>query len=872
MSSREWRRVSEIFGEASELPREERGSFLEAACDGDRELRREVEALLEADTGAGSFLEEPAIDQAARELAERERVNPVEESLGGQASSRQIGSYRLEGVLGAGGMGTVYRAVRVGSGFRQEVALKVIQAGLASPEDARRFQRERQILADLEHPAIARLYGGGTTDEGSPYIVMERVDGRPIDRFCEELSLDLNGRLDLFTEVCAAVAHAHRKLVVHLDLKPSNILVTEEGAPKLLDFGIARWMQAEPGGAPAAQATMTRNRALTPDYASPELVRNAPVSTSSDVYSLGVLLYRLLTGRQPYETRGLTPTELERVVCEEPVQPPSRVAEFDGRRLEGDLDAIVATATAKEPDRRYRSVEELADDVRRYLDKLPIKARPASVGYRLSRFARRHHVAVAAALAVMVALAVGVAGVAWQARVASQERDRARLAAAEAEEVSEFLRGMLASADPTRRGRDVRVADVLGSAAERAETELAGRPELQATVLETLGTTYEGLGLYQEAQALLTQSLEISRRTHGGDDSSQASLLTLLGQVAVNRADYALAESHYRKAASVTEASGTADPLALAASLDGIAVLLRNRGEYRRAEELYREVLDTRRGLLGEVHPDVAQSRRSHATVLMFAGEIEASDVLFREALPFVREAFPGGHPELAKFLSNYGWNRLILGDVEGAEDLMSEAIQVQRELLGEEHPDVAIALINLAILRQHVGDFEQAEEFYERSWAMQRELLGPEHPESLENRMYQGLFLIDRGDRATGRVLLEEVLSAGGDHPYLALSLDLMADYLSSRGNLELAERLARRSLEIRRTTLGPEDPALTPTVLRLARALRRLEAYDAAASLLTAHDEVLGRGDQSVSPREREETAELLVELRSARGHSSR
>ena len=419
------------------LPPAERAAFFTAHCGDDAALRAEVEALLAADTASGGRADgfiTGIIDQAVLDAP-----SPTDSRIG-----RQVGPYRLVAELGHGGMGTVYRAERADSAYRASVAIKFVRGSLASPDAERRFRSERQILADLAHPNIARLIDGGTADDGTPFLVMDVVEGEAIDRYCDHRGLVLRERLELFRTVCAAVQYAHQALVIHRDLKPSNILVTADGTPKLLDFGIAKLLDAE---SDAAGDTGTLARALTPTYASPEHMRGARVTVATDVYSLGVVLYKLLTGRLPFDVPlGASPGDIERLVCDtEPTRPSAADA-----RLAGDLDAIVLKALRKEPELRYPSVGELSEDVRRYLAREPVTAARGTTAYRISKFARRNarRLSIAGGMLVVV---VGIVGY-YTVRVA-RARDGARLEALRAEQVSRFLTQTFAP--PTRSSESV---------------------------------------------------------------------------------------------------------------------------------------------------------------------------------------------------------------------------------------------------------------------------------------------------------------------------------------------------------------------------------------------------------------------------------
>ncbi len=491
-----WRRVKDVFHGALERPADARPAFLDAACAEDRDLRREVESLLRAQESAGGFLSSPAVA-----------------NLGTSLEGRRLGPYRVLEQIGRGGMGVVHRGVRDDDVFQKTVALKLV-AGAAGPEHLRRFNQERQILARLDHPNIASILDGGMSDDGKPYLVMEYVEGQPIDAYCNVRRLATRERIAMFRAVCGAVHYAHQNLVVHRDLKPQNILVGPDGQPKLLDFGIARLLAA--GLDPDQAPTATLLPAMTPDYASPEQVRGEPITTATDVYSLGVVLYELLTGRLPYEVKKESLEQIVRTVCEtEPVPPSAAVqATLDSSLdaptasasdLRGDLDTIVLKALRKEPARRYSSVLELSEDLRRHLEGRPVSARKDTLGYRAGRFVRRNRVAVAAGVVLLASVGVGVVATLWQARRAREERDGALRARARAEALVDFMLGDLQEKLEPSNKLDV-VADlaheVLKSldtipASERNEASRAQR----ARVLLQIASILKYQGKLAEAEA-----------------------------------------------------------------------------------------------------------------------------------------------------------------------------------------------------------------------------------------------------------------------------------------------------------------------------------------------------------------------------------
>ncbi len=406
MTREQWQNVRKILERALELDPAECAQYLDEACAGDAELRREIDSLLAANNQATrGFLAGQAIDQ----------VGDLLELGSDTLQGRRIGPYQVLEEIGHGGMGTVYRAVRADDQYQKQVAIKVVRSGLGDRLAIQRFKAERQILANLDHANIARLLDGGATEDGRPYVVMEYIEGLPIDEYADSRSLNLRARLKLFRTVCSAVAFAHQRLVIHRDIKPANILVTESGDPKLLDFGIAKILDDQQG---EGEATVTLVRVMTPEYASPEQVRGEPVTTATDVYSLGVVLYGLLTGRRPYRVSSKTPHDMAQAVLETEPEKPS----IQNRRLRGDLDNIVLKALRKEPERRYASVEQFSGDIGKHLDGLPVSARPDTLAYRGSKFVRRHKwAAIAAGLAVL-ALVGGMAATLREAYIAQRER------------------------------------------------------------------------------------------------------------------------------------------------------------------------------------------------------------------------------------------------------------------------------------------------------------------------------------------------------------------------------------------------------------------------------------------------------------------
>ncbi len=559
------RRVNEILLATLEHEPPKRGAFLDRVCKGDEQVRCEVESLLAVDPELVDRLDCPVADLHGPPAVVVE--------------GKRIGPYRVVRELGRGGMGAVFLAARADGEYDRQVAVKVLKRGLDTAEIVHRFRTERQILANLGHPYIAELYEGGTTEDHRLYFVMEHIEGEPIDRYCDARRGTIRQRIELFRKVCSAVQFAHQSLVVHRDLKPGNILVTADGEPKLLDFGVAKLLDPETGE--PVTATAAGLRLMTPEYASPEQVRGEPITTTSDVYSLGVMLYELLTGHRPHRLKAWQAEEVKRVICEQEPEKPStavsrveevraeagaivtltpeavsRVRGEEPRRLRrllsGDLDSIVLRALRKEPQYRYASVEQLSKDLRRHLEGRPVRARKGTFAYRTGKLLRRRGKELAAAAAALLLAGVAVDRESQQRHTAC-ERDRAQ-------RISGFLVELFKVSDPSEaRGNSVTAREILDRSAARIEQELEKDPELRAALMTTIGEIYGNLGLYSEATQLLETALAQRQQLHGETHLEVAETLDVLvgllyqkgeleGAEALDQGDYDGAESFIREA------------------------------------------------------------------------------------------------------------------------------------------------------------------------------------------------------------------------------------------------------------------------------------------------------------------------------------
>ncbi|RMH55974.1 MAG: serine/threonine protein kinase [Bacteroidetes bacterium] len=831
-----WARIEALFHEALNRPPAARAAFLEAACGEDDELRAAVEALLAADADAPELLEATASDFADL-MPDDEPAAPM--------LPEQIGPYRVLREIGRGGMGRVYLAERTDVGKR--VALKLVQGGLASPERVQRFLFERKVLARLQHPNIATLLDAGMTPDGVPYFAMEYVEGEPIITYAR--SLPLRARLELFLTVCEAVRHAHQNLIVHRDLKPSNILITADGQVKLLDFGIAKLLEDD--SVTEAVHTRTALRAMTPEYAAPEQVRGEPITTATDLYALGVLLYELLTGRRPYEVSGRTPGEVERIVCETappkpstavtravPERTPTEAARLR-KRLRGDLDTLVLMALRKEPERRYGSVGALIADVRRYLDGHPIAARGDSAAYRLRKFVGRHRVGTAAAALVVVLLLGFVYREAALRAEAEAARDAARLEAEKAEQVAAFLQDVFKTSSPAGEAQpDATARDLLARGARQVRQELAEQPAVQATMLHVIGDVYFGLGLLDEADSMLTRALALRRQVLGEDHPDVAETEDVLAQLRNQRGAFEEAEALARQALATRRVQPEPDSADVARSLQTLAQVLNRQARYEEAERLLREALTL---LPPATNPGTATAQIQHdlAGVLYARGKVPEAETLYRDALAIHRQLYGDHHIRVVEGLNAVGLMLREQQRLDDAEQLLRQAYTRGRRLLGHVHPTVATITYNLALTLQNQGHLPEAEALYHEVLAMDRELLGERHPYVAGDLDVLGTLMHDQGRLDEAEAFYREALDLrrnvlGPDHPDVASSLNNLAALFLDRGTLDEAERLYREALDLRRNRLGMEHPKTALSLNNLGATLQRMGRLEEAEALI--------------------------------------
>ena len=846
-----WQRLAERFDHAVAEPGEAERIVAELRAE-DAELADELVALLaEAADGIDADPLAAIVDGASRWL-----------EAGAEGT---VGPYRLIREIGRGGLGTVYLATRADEGFPLEVALKMVDRRFASARDRERLLEERRILATLDHPNIARVFDAGTAADGTPYFVLEHIQGEPIDRHCDRLRLGVSERLALFLGVCEAVAYAHRRLIIHRDIKPSNILISAQGVPKLLDFGIAKVLADDRAG-----LTQAGERLLTPDFASPEQVTGEALTTATDLYSLGALLFVLLAGRPPLPVGGLRPAEVERRICEETpplastALPPGSPARLR-RRLRGDLDTIAAKALRKEPQRRYSSVEQLAEDVRRHLSGRPIAARGDSPVYRARRFVARHRAAAATVGLVLLALVAGLVSTVRQMR-------RAQIEQARTEQVAGFLVGLFEAVDPSvARGAEPTAREILDRGArDLLERRSAGvGPEVQATLAGTIGRVYRQLGHYAEAERLLTRAVELA----GSNMGSKAKALVDLAQLHDDRHEYEKAAKELGQALDLQARWLPPEAPDRATTLYRLASVELGRGRSREAEWLLAESLTMRRRAFGERSLPVAEVRHARAQILYRTGRLAAAEAELTAILALRRELLGEDHPASLTVLNDLASVKYDRGDSTGALALLERTVALRRRVLGADHPYVATALLNLATVARKSGDLPRARRCLEEALTIYRATFGEEHP-----RVAEALALLAKVDYARGDLASAEHLGRRA----LALQRRLLGpqDVEIARTLLQLAavvhdheaEKLLREGLRIQEAALGARDPALAFALLPLGRLLSKSGRFTEAEAVLrravAVREAALPAGDRRIA----EARDELGLCLRAAGGSPTR
>jgi serine/threonine protein kinase/tetratricopeptide (TPR) repeat protein len=819
-----WQQIQTLFDQLADVEIAERAAQLEKSCGDDTELRLSVTSLLDLDHRREDPLLD-AIGTAAESLLEDHRDRLI---------GTRVGPYRVVSILGHGGMSTVYRGERDDSQYQQTVAIKVLQHAALHPRLRSRLHSERHILATLDHTSIARLIDSGDLEDGTPYLVMEHVDGESIDSYCDSRTLFVRERIELFIAVCAAVHYAHRNLVVHRDIKASNIFVTHDGTPKLLDFGIAKLLAPE-SLSHTLPVTRLQERILTPENAAPEQVLGRPITTATDIYALGVLLYQLLTGRSPYRLLSYSQLQLERAICmDDPVRPSqmvvsklkgetdadrSRISDRRGlspqrlrARLSGDLDAIVAMAMRKEPDRRYPSVEAFADDLQRHLLGQPVRARQGDWRYNSAKFLRRNVFAVLGAAAVFVGLVVIAGMTLWQnhrigiARDATaQERDRAQ-------QVSAFLVDVFSQADPfNAQGREITAKDLLDRGAEKITGNANLQPEVRAQLLESIGLAYRRQGLNERAIPLFEQAVAIRREEQPLDNRTLAAALANLAQALTGAGHLVSADAYMQQAVALSQSSDAPPSAETADILVQYGHFAQNaKSDPELATKLFTDALAIYRNLPGDQHLSIASTLSALAGAAIWSGDYVHGEQYQREALNLFRATVSRNYPDHAVALAGLGNILTQRGKYAEADQTLNEALEIERNVFGPDNQRIASIEADLGALYQREGDPLRAMASTQDALRITTSRLGPNH-------YMTGYYLdavadldlknnhLDDAESHARQALAVYAQSLPARHLFVAATRQLLGEVLLRRGQLAQAEAEVRAALDIDLALAGP-------------------------------------------------------------------
>ena len=843
MDSNRWQRIQDLFHGAADLPPGAQQDFLKAQCGDDESLVADVKGLLQEDARGASLLDRD-LAQVARQILDD-----------GQPCSfpfEELGQYTVRGVLGEGGMGVVYLAERQDLG--RFVALKLLRDAWLSPARRERFAAEQRTLAQLNHPSIGRLYDSNSLADGTPFFVMEYVEGAPITDYCAQHQCSVDERLQLFRMVCEAVDYAHGHAIIHRDLKPSNILVKTDGSIRLLDFGIAK--QVESLDLPSQQ-TMTGLRLMTPAYASPEQIRGQRLGVQTDVYSLGVILFELLAGQLPFDLSGLSSSEAETILVEHEPPKPSTIAakKVSGRGISAstaawtDLDVLCLTAIHKDPEHRYRSVEALIRDIDHYLKGEPLEARPDKVGYRAAKFVKRNRRAVAVGVLIS-AVIVGMA-LFFTLRLA-RARDAAVAEAARTQRIQTFMMNLFQGGDETLGpSDDMKVITLVDRGAQQAHA-LDADPKVQAELYATLGSIYEAMGKLDQAQTLFQSALELRKSAFGAESPEVAESLISLGGLNDDQAQYAEAERLDRQAIALTKKILPRKHPLIAKAMYALGTTLVNRGQYDPAIEVLNEAAQLQ-SENGSPPIDLDSTLTELANAHFYRGDYAISDALNQRVLGIDRKLYGNKNPNVGEDLINLGVLQMQWGHYPEAERYEREALEIMQSFYGKDHPETASVMVILSRALIPQGRLDEAATLLRQALPTQERVYGKVHPRVAGALSELGKIALQQGrlDEAEADFrrmadIYREVYS--GKHYYIGNALASLSGVCMERKQYGEAERFLREALQMYAQTLPPEHQMVGVARIRLGRALLRERRYAEAETESSAGYAILTK--QSSAP----------------------
>lgn len=878
-----WKKINDIVDTALELRGKERTTYIEQACVGDQQLKKQVTELLTAieQSETEQFLErsESYPQHLVADVSKEPAEYPASSMIG-----HTVNSYEIRDLIGHGGMGSVFLAERADGAYKRKVALKILRRGMDIPSNVARFRRERHILARLDHPHIARLLDGGVTEEGLPYLVMEYIDGTPLYDYCDQKQLGIDDRLQIFKDICLAVQHAHRNAIIHRDLKPSNILVKDDGKVKILDFGIAKLLEPDDLQNALFQ-TQTGARMLTLGYSAPEQVNRGVITTSTDVYMLAIVLYELLAGVHPFELDNLELNEIEKTIRHHIPDPPSKLfASLPAKQqhqvaerragtasglpkiLKGDLDAIILKALRKEPESRYKSAEQMLEDLERREHNLPVLARKDSWRYDASKFIKRHRKGLSVATGFLLLIVAFGGFYTWQI---AKERNHARREAMKARTVSQYLIGLFKSAKPNHSHGDTVTARQLLDIGKARINDLSGQPAVQGRMLEVLGNIYTVLSSPQEGDSLLKKSLRIKRHSYAASEPELASIyysmatnkhvsgdyersLTLLDTTLLyqrkmydgrnpeiaqtlelmsenlrKNGDIDSAYTVIHRAESMYRSLGDTLGKAYLETIMELGAVSVAKGNYRESQKIWQRSLQLSRNLFESPHPQILNCLNGLAHAMKELNYYPRAESLYHKSLPMTQKLYGKNDINMAVTLNNLAGTYYYQDKYEGADSLYKQSHAILRSVLGPEHPYTISTLYNWANLKSVMHDYEGAENLYRKVINLDEKKFGHDHPNVASD--YSGLanLYADKGRYRKALNLYRESLDIrtsvydNPNHPYIAFNKRSIAEIQENIGREERAGKLYKQALVALLNTYDPQHPEVKKTAREYARLL---------------------------------------------------
>ncbi|PWN06511.1 serine/threonine-protein kinase [Rhodohalobacter mucosus] len=880
MNKRHWNLVKEVVDTALTYSGKERDTYLNTVFEETPHIADEVKQmlLLIEESQQAHFMQ--SVRRDGEKLISELGSDESEERIGENLIGRKIGRYLVTDLIDVGGMGMVFKARRADGEFSQDVAVKLLKKGLDTEENIHRFKIEREILSSLNHPNIAQIYDGGITNDGLPYLVMEFIEGSPIDEYCNANSLTVNERISLFRQICQTVDYAHKNLVIHRDLKAPNIFVSANGNVKILDFGIAKLLDRTHPDIDLLE-TLPGRKIWTPQYASPEQVKGDTVTTSTDVYALGVLLHYLLTDTYPIDLKDRPIHVVEqRILNDEPVAPSrcisnspdlSKIASNRSATassiidvLKTDLDYLILKTLRKEPGDRYNSVSQLIEELDRFESGQPLMAKSGSVRYRVGKFIKRHRTRLAAAAVFLISLIALSLIYTWNI---TQERNIAQLEREKAEQVADFLTSLFSAGNPVNaQGEMLTAVDLLDMGIERVE-DLSEQPLVQAEMLYTIGSSYRGMQMPDKAVPLLEKALNLQRNHLPSDHPDIAFTLNALGSVHWSVDKDLIAEPYLREALEIRKRVHGSQHPDVFTSLNNYALVLLDMGQLDEAEEIHRENLEARKAYYGPVHSKVNFTLNNLAYLLAKRGKLEEAELYYREGLNAGRMLLGDNHSDVAIFLSNLARLLQRQGKFDQAEELIIESIRIREKVYGENHSRVARALNVLATIHRKKGDYESAEKVALRSYRIVSESFDEDHTTIAQGLSILGMIYRDKGELEKAELYLSESLQMHlrvypEGHIHLAESYNTNGEFYLSIGQPENAVPLFTEALTMFKN-VSPSGLFTIATVQhQLGKALLETKQFpEAETHLLDAYSHF--NKNEGISDRHKRNTLQQLISL---------